>query len=281
MKRFAIPKEIRKRFAPTWALTFQSLKSHFARGELTSAQLCAEVLQTVWKDAFAPNPTSGKSQYQILKPRLRFLPIAVNDVLERWHRSEVSLILLFHKPTPQEVLEHQCQGKRIVSLLIELNEILEFEEHDRDFAGFLIHDLLHANHFFTSEEGEYERQVQFSNWMRELTNDDGFQQILKYGPQVQSQFEYLFSDMNTHTWHLLKTLKSHFDQHQMNEVELRFVELLPEDLKSLWPQINTPQETREFIEDFLSKMLRETPVTKLTAVDRFCPGHSLSQLADL
>lgn len=266
MKRISIPEEIRKSRSEDWSAQMTDWVMSYRAHELSGAQLCARILNLVWSQSFGPNYQNGPSGTEILPERLRFLPLAINEILDRWHHKEIHLELKFYQPTPFEVLQVQSGGGRIVSLMIKKEQIEHFSEHGRDFASFLVHDLVHASHFFTSEDGEFARQVQFSQWMQALTAAGGFGQIEKYGSEVKAQFEYLISDMNTHTWHLIKTLKSHFDQHRMSDVQKRFLEIIPQALSEQWPLINTANEDREFILDFLSKMLREAPPEPLLQI---------------
>ncbi len=235
------------------------LQDQFQTGSLHPAELCAQVIQTVWQDAFGPQFHNGNFvgnfQARLLPQRLKFLSTHVNQVLDRWYHREISLVLTFTKPTPLQVLEFQSRGQRVVSLLLQQDEILDFEDHGRDFVSFLIHDLVHASHFFTKDSAEFQRQVVFSNWMKALILNGTGEKIISQSPRAQEQFEYLISDMNTHTWHLVKTLKSLLDQWQSPDLQLAVIQILPNELKALWPLVNSPYEAEALAVQFLELML--------------------------
>lgn len=234
-----------------------------SEGKIEPAQFCAEMILMVWRDVFGSRFHNGRSASSVLPYRLKFLSTAVNEVLERWFCGEIALQLRFDKPTPQEVLEAQSRGQRIVSALISKDEILHFEEHGRDFISFLIHDLVHAHHFFTDEPGEFERQVLFAGWMKEVMNQGVWHRLIEARPQMKDQFEYLISDMNTHTWHLIKTLKSLLDQAQVPAIEKDFLSILGPELSGLWPQINSSLESLALTHQFLNHMSELSSATLL------------------
>lgn len=259
MKKIRISFADRTRFADSWALQLGRMQMLLENQSLHPAEFCAQMILMVWRDVFGNSFHNGKYPTEVLPFRLRFLSTVVNQGLGRWLAQEIQLELKFHVPDPLEVLRAQAQGKRIVSALITKEEILNFEEHGRDFTSFLIHDLVHAHHFFADEPGEFERQVVFSGWMKEIVENGTWDCLLRLKPEMRTQFEYLISDMNTHTWHLIKTLKSLLDQASLPDLELQFLKVMGSEFQELWSKINSPCESYPLTTEFLRRMLEKAP----------------------
>lgn len=109
-------------------------------------------------------------------------------------------------PSPQELLQLQILGKRIISL----NEDYKSWPHtlyaNRDHLGFLLHDLIHADHFFF-EAGHRDGQLGFYKFINLIFDDPRINNLLK-SETFKEGFEYIISDMNSHPLHLLQTLHS-------------------------------------------------------------------------
>jgi hypothetical protein len=107
-------------------------------------------------------------------------------------------------PTPDEMLAHQCEGRRYVTLL------LAHEDQERQigrFNGafeFLMHDLEHANKFF-GDALSHRGQVRFFKNLRQVL--PRFEPWLR-DPLFKKDMDYLKSDMNSHPVHLFKYLKA-------------------------------------------------------------------------
>jgi hypothetical protein len=107
-------------------------------------------------------------------------------------------------PTPDEMLAHQCEGRRFVTLL------LAPEDQERPigrFNGafeFLMHDLEHANKFF-GNPSSHRGQVRFFNKLRQVL--PRFEPWFR-DPLFKKDMDYLKSDMNSHPVHLFKYLKA-------------------------------------------------------------------------
>lgn len=116
------------------------------------------------------------------------------------------LIISEATPTPLELLNIQISGKRIITI----NENFEEWPHtlyaNRDFLGFVMHDLIHADHFFY-EPQHRDGQLGFLKFMGLLLNDENLHELLK-SPNFKSGFEYIISDMNSHPLHLFQTLRA-------------------------------------------------------------------------
>jgi hypothetical protein len=116
------------------------------------------------------------------------------------------LIVTTSVPTPQELLKIQISGQRIISI----NENYEtwpttlFSE--RDFLGFILHDLIHADHFFY-EPTHRDGQLGFYLFIQNFLMDANLQNLLEK-ENFKAGFEYIISDMNSHPVHLFQTLHS-------------------------------------------------------------------------
>lgn len=110
-------------------------------------------------------------------------------------------------PTPGELLTLQISGQRIISL----NEACEEWPHtlyaERDYLGFLIHDLIHAEHFF-SQALHRDGQLGVYRFLEKILSDKDLNSLLAESEKFRVGFEYIISDMNSHPLHLFQTLHS-------------------------------------------------------------------------
>lgn len=151
---------------------------------------------------------SDQNFLEVLGARsLRSLPFAVSRSLCQWKEGLYPLKLRTDIPTAEEVLLMQCDGYRCVSMLIEKAEIQNFVLEGRDVFGFLVHDLIHADHFF-SDPLNAQAQIHFSQKLWVLYQLPLIQGMLQKDPQFVVEFQYLMADMNSVPLHLLKSLKA-------------------------------------------------------------------------
>ncbi|UYL09501.1 hypothetical protein B9G69_002800 [Bdellovibrio sp. SKB1291214] len=101
----------------------------------------------------------------------------------------------------------QAQGRRCVSMLIGSEEIRSFVEEGRDVLGFIVHDLIHADHFF-HDPIRAQAQVLFCQRLVEVLKLPAIQHMLVKDETFRKEFHYLMSDMNSVPLNLLKTLKA-------------------------------------------------------------------------
>lgn len=137
----------------------------------------------------------------------RSIPFSVQQSITAWSTGRYPLHLMTDIPTPEEVLKMQAQGKRCLSMLIQKEEIINFVEEGRDVLGFIVHDLIHADHFFACPE-KAQAQIIFSNKLIEVRKLTAIQSMLSQDRVFEKEFHYLMSDMNSVPLHLLKTLKA-------------------------------------------------------------------------
>ncbi|QLY24328.1 hypothetical protein [Bdellovibrio sp. KM01] len=137
----------------------------------------------------------------------RSIPFSVQKSLSAWKAGLYPLNLLTHLPTADDVLLMQAQGQRCVSMLLKPDEIHSFVEEGRDVLGFIVHDLIHADHFF-NDPLRAQAQVHFCQKLLEVLKLPAIQHMLFVDEVFRKEFHYLMSDMNSVPLHLLKTLKA-------------------------------------------------------------------------
>lgn len=137
----------------------------------------------------------------------RSVPFSVQRSLTAWSHGLYPLQLLTTIPTAHEVLHMQARGRRCVSMLIAPKEITDFVGEGRDVLGFLIHDLIHADHFFYDPR-KAQAQIEFCKKLLTVIEFDFIQEMLGQDDKFKEEFHYLMSDMNSVPLHLLKTLKA-------------------------------------------------------------------------
>lgn len=137
----------------------------------------------------------------------RSVPFSVQRSITAWSQGIYPLQLLTTIPSAHDVLLMQAQGRRCVSMLIQPQEITDFVGEGRDVLGFLVHDLIHADHFFYDPR-RAQAQVEFCKKLLTVMELDFIQEMLIQDEKFKEEFHYLMSDMNSVPLHLLKTLKA-------------------------------------------------------------------------
>lgn len=132
---------------------------------------------------------------------LKSTPLAVNRSMINWNQGSYHLKLMFHIPTPREVLSQQKFGKRCVTTTID-NKISALILGQRDALSFTMHDLIHADHFYSNQDC-FEGQLGFYGLL-----DQTFDYFDLSNKSFAEEFEYVISDMNAYAIHLLKCLKA-------------------------------------------------------------------------
>lgn len=173
----------------------------------------------------------------------RSIPLSVPRSLCAWQAGQYPLVLLTHVPTPDEVMDLQAQGRRCVSMLTRPSELENFVEEGRDVLGFIVHDLIHADHFFADPQ-KAAAQIQFSQKLLRVRGLPPIQDMLGKDDLFQKEFHYLASDMNSVPLHLLKTLKAILLGHFKRQQGLPMASALPiqieKDFHTLFETVLTP-----------------------------------------
>jgi hypothetical protein len=132
-------------------------------------------------------------------------PLAVNRSLLKWEEGEYPIVLFERIPSVEEVLGLQVEGKRCVTVFRSQESLSRFILDERDPMSFCFHDLIHADHFFHSNEMKH-GQIGFYRLIKSLM-DNGLLDLLTKDERLAYWLEYYVSDMNSHCVHLLMGLK--------------------------------------------------------------------------
>jgi len=119
-------------------------------------------------------------------------------------------------PTPSELLQIQISGKRIITFNENHSTWPDIFFSGRDFLGFIMHDLIHADHFFYNPEHR-RGQLGFFNFIKNILSDQRLVDLLRSNT-FKTGFEYIISDMNSHPVHLFQTLKNLLFSELKNDV---------------------------------------------------------------
>ncbi len=134
------------------------------------------------------------------KYSLRSVPLAVNRAIVGWAQKRYSLRLLDYIPSAEKLLKWQASGERIVTCLFKPTELTDWVSDSRDPLGFVLHDLIHADHFFR-DPALCASQVEFYREVSEKMERGEYLRILSDAGR-RAEFEYIVSDMNSHPAHL-------------------------------------------------------------------------------
>ncbi|MCC6137294.1 MAG: hypothetical protein IT287_01580 [Bdellovibrionaceae bacterium] len=161
-------------------------------------------LSEVFKDLGLAIPLESLSDF-FNHYRIKNLPQAVPRILFLLSKTQATLRVVESFITPLEMLERQAQGQRILTL--SRQSFLKGVKVDtkRDALEFLLHDMGHANLFF-SETHEEQKEF-FNTLLKDLQENKTLQD-----PQLDTSFkislEYIMSDMNSSLPHLQQSLKA-------------------------------------------------------------------------
>ncbi|CAF0874690.1 unnamed protein product [Brachionus calyciflorus] len=141
---------------------------------------------------------------------LHSVPHSARYTLVKWYsnKNNFNLKLFINQiPTSLEVLEMQAQSQRCVSLIADRIDCLVLNE--RDPLSFLLHDLVHAYKMF-SNEYILKGQIGFYKSILKLVNIFKSDLNLMCGKddKFKEEFDYLISDMNSHSKHLFYYFKA-------------------------------------------------------------------------
>ena len=140
--------------------------------------------------------------------RYQFLGVISNvpAALSAWLKGEWPLTLCEHIPSPFEVLGMQVEGTRPVTLLSAWPRLLAPVLGKPNAFAFMIHDLEHAFKFFHDPDMHQAQRALF-RLLSEALAAGRFDAYLP-DPVFAAKFDYLSSDMNTHTLHAAQFLRA-------------------------------------------------------------------------
>ncbi len=241
----AFSQYITEKMTPFWKKWDEGLISS---AELT-AHFIEESIQFIQPSNWASrrrNPSLA-GQRPCLQFGFRGIPESAHQSLEAWLFQKYPLVLFVEVPDVQTVLKLQSEGKRCVSVIRDPQLINHYILGERDAFSFTIHDLIHADHFFSDPRQMY-IQIGFSRFMKVLAETSMIQQALHSNLRFNEQFEYAASDMNSHGAHLCKYLKAILQQHGLFD---QVADILPWNYQKIWQEhferLSTPQENIEVL----------------------------------
>lgn len=136
--------------------------------------------------------------------KVKKVPIKAQLALRDWYLYPERLQLFFRIPSPYEILVLQSQGRRCLTIFPKEEDLKRTFEHNRNSWDFFLHDLEHADRFF-SQDRIYHPQIGLCRCL--LLSYEKLLQLIPH-QDYQKRLDYLISDMNTHVVHMLKYLKA-------------------------------------------------------------------------
>ena len=152
---------------------------------------------------------------------IKALPESCMRSLVQMSDQTYPLVVLQTVPTPQQLLKFQLKNERVISFHENFETWPNSVYHGRDFLSFIIHDLIHADHFFALPQYRC-GQLGFYRCIKMILDEKHLLNFLK-NETFKKAFDYIISDMNSHPVHLLKTLHARLlhscnDENQLNTV---------------------------------------------------------------
>lgn len=142
--------------------------------------------------------------------------------LVRWQKSEIKLHLVRELPTPENVLDFQACGERVITFDFEKAKRAELVDGKRDSLEFMLHDLVHADLFFGPNHQE---QVLFFQQLQRIRDD--FAPMLQHDSDFCERIEYVMSDMNSHPEHMRQSVRASLVEHFKKELGSESLSLPP------------------------------------------------------
>ena len=162
------------------------------------------------------------------------LPHAATNALYHFYLGQYPLEILCYEPEPLELLKLQIEGKRILTFNPHFEDWPYQKYGERDPLSFWLHDLIHADHFFSDPQNR-QGQIGFYRLIHEILSHKILDTIL-LNNEFNKSFSYLMSDMNAHPLHLIKTLRAYLKVH--SELDSEY---LWEAIIALPPMKNHPK----------------------------------------
>lgn len=138
--------------------------------------------------------------------RIKPLPESALRSLFFLGQKNYPLLITASEPTPFELLEIQIKGHRVITFDDRPQLWPQKLYGERDPLSFIIHDLIHADHFFKDTK-QHQGQIGFYKFVDKIKNDDHLLKLFE-NDNFKKGFEYIISDMNAHPVHLFQTLKA-------------------------------------------------------------------------
>lgn len=143
--------------------------------------------------------------------RIKPLPAVAQKAMHYIFTKKYPITVLDYEPTPRELLQIQCEGRRIITFKNDYRAWPNQKFGHRDPLSFWLHDCIHAEHFFSQPEN-FVSQLGFYKFVADAYKAECWPKLVDH-PAFEGDFSYLISDMNSHPLHLFKTLKAITDIH--------------------------------------------------------------------
>lgn len=144
--------------------------------------------------------------------RIKAIPNCIFESIQQILSGNYPILFLDHEPTATELLKIQCFGQRVITFNSNYQNWPHLKYGERDVLSFWLHDLVHAEHFFSQPE-LMTMQIGFYRYVNNSLKTGLFQKAFQDSESFKSAFDYLISDMNSHPLHLLKTYRAIVDIH--------------------------------------------------------------------
>lgn len=167
---------------------------------------------------------------------LKGIPDSINRTMINWHSGLWSIECLEFIPTPRQLLQLQVKNSRCITLITDPLQVDQLVLASRDPLSFLLHDLMHADQFF-SQPQSLPGQLGFYKLIHGIYDQPELKSLLKNDASFKKEFEYVASDMNAYVIHLFKCLKSSIYRTGTNESADDFFKLLLD-----WWKMNDEQK---------------------------------------
>lgn len=141
--------------------------------------------------------------------RIKPLPESALRSLFKLGQKNFPLFIIDFEPTPFQLLQIQIDGQRIITFKDDVEQWPTKLYGERDPLSFVLHDLIHADHFF-KDKNQHQGQMGFYKLIQKIQTDSHLQLLLN-DEKFRGGFEYIISDMNAHPVHLFQTLKALID----------------------------------------------------------------------
>lgn len=135
------------------------------------------------------------------------IPSSINKTMIHWILGLWKIEMLEHIPSPRELLRLQVENTRCITVITQSEEIDRLVLESRDPLSFVLHDLMHADQFFSQRESQ-KGQLGFYQLIESIYDRPELRDLLKKDQHFKKEFEYVASDMNAYVIHLFKCLKS-------------------------------------------------------------------------
>lgn len=201
---------LRLRHKKNWLQQKLPLPSHTSGAKLL--EIIPESFElTEWEKKKLENVTT---QTLFSHFNLRGIPGGINRAMTNWSEGLWNIVLLDYIPSSKKLLGFQAQKKRCVTIITKKDQINKLVLEARDPLSFVLHDLDHADHFFSNREILH-GQLGFYQKSLEIYDLAFLENHRKENASFEHDFNYVVSDMNAYVVHLAKCLKASFTNHNL------------------------------------------------------------------